>query len=327
MLNPFRFAFLAFTFALSLRSPVHSQVITDLPGAQTSPAFTYNDSTEGLRLFLTDALDAAKTGHNDKLAIILKDMELPDNAVWFFKAVGPVATGGGGGWAISYRINMRENQKAMRELFVKLTKQDGMFSARQVNGAPENSFESDMLDSMKQSWDASAGLSTDIFLATWRASNISSGSKGDPIGYFIYVDGKFRWDSTISFVKVQDVGFSDAAQSQFQMVRQEPNRPFPASRVGAEFPKCIDCPDAKYSSEAINARITGTVVLQITVPPDGQAENIQIIKRLGYGLDEAAVEAVRNWTFEPAIGRDGAPVATTVPVQITFNLSDPRRLP
>jgi TonB family protein len=328
MFNQLRLAFIAFILAQSLPLTLRSQVITEPAGAQLSPPFAYNDSTEGLRLLLTDALDTVKTGDSDKLTIILKDMEMPNNAMWFFKAFGPSGTSGGIPWAITYRVNMRENQKAMRELFVKLAKQDGEFYTRQVNAAPDNSFESGLLDSMKQSPDARAGLSTDIFFAAWKTSNISSGSNEDPIGYFMYVDGKFRWDSTITLVKTQGVGSSGNAESAYQVVRETPNNPIPTSRQGSDIPpRCIVCPEPKYTKEAIDAKVQGYVILQITVPLDGQPENIQIIKRLGYGLDEAAVEAVRRWTFEPAIGRDGAPVTNTTPVEVNFRLLDPRRLP
>jgi TonB family protein len=42
------------------------------------------------------------------------------------------------------------------------------------------------------------------------------------------------------------------------------------------------------------------VVLHATIGTDGLAHDIQVVRPLGYGLDELAVEAVKNWTFKPA---------------------------
>jgi TonB family protein len=96
--------------------------------------------------------------------------------------------------------------------------------------------------------------------------------------------------------------------------------PVVPGKDGVGFPSCIYCPDAAYSQEARAAGVNGTVVLQIVVEPDGHTANIQIVKSLGYGLDELAAQAVRNWRFKAAVGPNGVAVPTTVPVEITFRL-------
>jgi TonB family protein len=62
------------------------------------------------------------------------------------------------------------------------------------------------------------------------------------------------------------------------------------------------------------------VTLQVVVLPDGSATNIEVVKGVGLGLDEKAVEAVRTWKFKPALGPNGTPVATVVPVEVSFRL-------
>jgi len=52
---------------------------------------------------------------------------------------------------------------------------------------------------------------------------------------------------------------------------------------------------------------------------DGMAKDIKVVKSLGYGLDEKAVEAVRKWRFEPA-EKDGRPVAVQVNIEVSFRL-------
>jgi len=61
-------------------------------------------------------------------------------------------------------------------------------------------------------------------------------------------------------------------------------------------------------------------VLQIVVTAEGQAENISVIRGPGFGLEQTVIDAVRTWRFKPAHGRDGNPVATAVPVEVTFRI-------
>jgi len=53
------------------------------------------------------------------------------------------------------------------------------------------------------------------------------------------------------------------------------------------------------------------------VTTEGKATNIEVVKGLGLGLDEKAVEALRKWRFKPATFH-GKPVATKIPVEVTF---------
>lgn len=89
---------------------------------------------------------------------------------------------------------------------------------------------------------------------------------------------------------------------------------------GVGYPSCAFCPDPRFSEEARKAKYQGTVVLRVIVTPDGKAQNIRVVKGLGLGLDEQAVEAVRGWVFKPAIGPGGRPVATEVNIEVVFRL-------
>jgi TonB family protein len=89
---------------------------------------------------------------------------------------------------------------------------------------------------------------------------------------------------------------------------------------GTEQPVCVYCPDPKYSDEARRAKLEGSVVLRFVVKPDGSTTNVSVVKSLGMGLDEKAIEAVQTWRFKPAIGPDGTPVAAFIGVSLNFHI-------
>lgn len=84
-------------------------------------------------------------------------------------------------------------------------------------------------------------------------------------------------------------------------------------------PKGIYTPDPEYSDEARKAKYQGVCVLYVEVSPDGTTHNIRVLRSLGLGLDEKAIEAVKKWKFEPA-RKDGNAVAVAVNVEVSFHL-------
>ena len=88
---------------------------------------------------------------------------------------------------------------------------------------------------------------------------------------------------------------------------------------GVSAPRALDAPDPEYSEEARKAKYQGTVVLWMIVDPNGSPRDVRVTRRLGMGLDEKAIEAVRKWKFEPAM-KDGKPVAVQISVEVNFRL-------
>jgi protein TonB len=78
---------------------------------------------------------------------------------------------------------------------------------------------------------------------------------------------------------------------------------------------------AEYTQEAKDAGIQGTVVLDTEVLADGTVGDVKVKQSLDtkYGLDRQAVNAVKQWTFEPGT-KDGKPVAVRVDIEMTFTL-------
>jgi TonB family protein len=78
----------------------------------------------------------------------------------------------------------------------------------------------------------------------------------------------------------------------------------------------------RYPEGAKRERIEGTVVLAIEVHPDGMAHSISVRRSLGSGLDESAIEAVKQWRFKPG-EKHGEPVVMRATIQVNFRLDDP----
>jgi TonB family protein len=91
-----------------------------------------------------------------------------------------------------------------------------------------------------------------------------------------------------------------------------PNNAVSPPQVFESFP-----PD--YTQEAVLANIEGSVTLEARVEIDGKIEVLRVVKGLGYGLDEKAIEAALRWKFGPAI-RNGVPVRAITQVEVDFEI-------
>ncbi len=88
---------------------------------------------------------------------------------------------------------------------------------------------------------------------------------------------------------------------------------------GVSAPRAVYTPDPDYSEEARKAKYQGVVVLWLIVGPDGRPRDMHVTRSLGMGLDQKAMEAVRQWKFEPAM-MQGKPVAVQISVEVNFRL-------
>jgi periplasmic protein TonB len=88
---------------------------------------------------------------------------------------------------------------------------------------------------------------------------------------------------------------------------------------GISAPQAITTPDPEYTEEARRAKTQGTCVLWLIVDQQGHTRDIKVVRSLGYGLDAKAIEAVKQWTFDPA-KKDGQPVNVQITVEVGFHL-------
>ena len=90
-----------------------------------------------------------------------------------------------------------------------------------------------------------------------------------------------------------------------------PGKPDPAQ------PRVIHKTWPRYPEAAKQAGIAGLVIVKVSIDKTGGVTDARVVQGLGHGLDEAAVDALRQWKFEP-VTRDGKPVATTFNMTINF---------
>jgi protein TonB len=77
--------------------------------------------------------------------------------------------------------------------------------------------------------------------------------------------------------------------------------------------------EAEFSEEARKAKVSGNVVVGLVVDEKGNATHVHVVRGLGMGLDEKAVEAVRQFRFKPAL-ENGKPVKVEVNVEVNFQI-------
>lgn len=90
---------------------------------------------------------------------------------------------------------------------------------------------------------------------------------------------------------------------------------------GVTMPRLIREVQPHYTSDAMRARVQGTVLLECTVTANGDVTDIKILRSLDatFGLDQEAIKAARQWRFSPGI-RLGEPVPVSISIEISFGL-------
>lgn len=79
--------------------------------------------------------------------------------------------------------------------------------------------------------------------------------------------------------------------------------------------------EAEFSDEARRAKYEGTVLIGLIVDSQGNPQNVHVVRSLGMGLDEKALEAVRQYKFRPAFNKQlGKAVPVMINVEVNFRL-------
>jgi len=123
------------------------------------------------------------------------------------------------------------------------------------------------------------------------------------------------------------VGSRDGAAAPYFFLTVEPLKPFRAPVPKAEGdtgeitpPKIASKVTPVFPEQARKAGIDGVVMLGCTIGTDGSVQEIQPVRSEPMGLTQAAMDAVRQWRYEPARTASGKPVAVFTTVTISFLL-------
>jgi hypothetical protein len=95
---------------------------------------------------------------------------------------------------------------------------------------------------------------------------------------------------------------------------------FKASDPNTTAPRTTFIPKPAYTRIALLAQYTGVVLLRAVAGVDGKSHNIELIRGLGFGLDEQAAQALLATRFEPG-KKDGQPASMLVETDVNFQLN------
>jgi len=89
--------------------------------------------------------------------------------------------------------------------------------------------------------------------------------------------------------------------------------------IGVTPPVAKYTPEPDFSEEARRAKYQGTVVLSAIIGPDGRPRNLKVVRSLGMGLDEKALDKAKTWLFEPG-KKNGQAVSVAMTLEVDFRL-------
>ena len=161
-----------------------SAAFVGAPALEVKIHAPYPDSAQGLKQELKDMRELARTGRSDQLRVMITDLQIPDARAWYVANFGT----SGSETASRYENNLMKSEERLRNQMVEFAREDGYFSVKKQN--------------VKKAYPKLV-TAPEVFLAAWGRISVSGEHPDEtPFGYFFFVDGKFRWDSTIMWVTV-----------------------------------------------------------------------------------------------------------------------------
>ncbi len=88
---------------------------------------------------------------------------------------------------------------------------------------------------------------------------------------------------------------------------------------GVSPPQVLFAPEPEFSEEARKAKVAGNVLVYLQVDTTGHPTHVRVLRGIGLGLDEKAMEAVRQYKFKPAM-ENGKPVVVEMNVEVNFQI-------
>lgn len=88
---------------------------------------------------------------------------------------------------------------------------------------------------------------------------------------------------------------------------------------GVKPARALSIKDPMYTDSARRKKTNGQVILAVALNAQGTIDEVKVVRSLEPGLDQASVDAVKQWKFTPAT-KDGKPVAVQFEVETQFRL-------
>lgn len=125
----------------------------------------------------------------------------------------------------------------------------------------------------------------------------------------------------ISHLTAQSTGNGDSAAGTSQQVADIPADQIRKIAGSVSPPLLVSKVEPRFSDEARAEKFMGTVVVAIIVDTNGVPQNVHVIRGVGHGLDEKALEAITQYRFRPAM-ENGKPVPVRVNIKVNFQIKD-----
>ncbi|HEX6178267.1 MAG TPA: TonB family protein [Thermoanaerobaculia bacterium] len=153
-----------------------------------------------------------------------------------------------------------------------------------------------------------------------------AGSADDRAALVVWLEKTFTVDElrqVLAFARTEAGRKLLAFPHQVSLKARLAQRPTPVGyeRVGADVkaPNLVHRVEPVYPAEARAAFISGIVIIEVLIDATGNVADATVLKGLPHGLDQAAVDAVRQWKFEPAT-KNGAAVPVVFNLTVNFKL-------
>lgn len=281
----------------------------------------YANTAAGLQSFLDDALSAAKLGDRQNLSALVKRTEIPNYRDWYYRMYPRDKAES---WIKPYGADLQKNEEEFQELFLALADTKGRITTRKLKDDPsgDKGLEWAMLHSAREP--------LDIYFSQWEFSAPPTASPM-PIGYFIFIDGMFGWDSLIHFVNPKMIRLGNDAdappgsqpanamppltlepENQSVDPSGKPATPSqtstssvpvtPIYRVPSEYAyfTAEKKPTPLYPQEALDKGLGGDVILVVEYAVDGHVTNVQRVVGDSV-LAQAGIQAASAWRFLPIV--------------------------
>jgi TonB family protein len=272
-----------------LQSPAPTPVVR--LGALTRSAED-QDLAEGLKKLIEDMLSTVKSHDEARISALIASLQFSAPEPWFTSTFGPKE---GPRLARRYTEILPEEPKQIREMLeyaIKVNKTEVEISILQ-NAPPADRLLRAVLEAVTQA--------TPIFLAKSRGGEDESGYF---LGGYVYEGGGFR------FVTGRVWQALSTAPPPISRIRQGGN---------VQVSKLTSKVQPRYPEEARTQYIQGVVRLHVIVATDGTIQQIELMKGDPI-LAKAAIEAVRQWRYQPTT-LNGTPVEVDTTIDVIFSLN------